>query len=116
MEPSYSPPARGAGLSSAWLDRHGQPWRTLKRSPSARGGAPSSGGVRIANTPQQDLAYARWAKCNSPSGTLERVDLDGRITFRVPSTASDRQEIVQCLAEAGQHRAARSRAPSASAL
>jgi hypothetical protein len=54
----------------------------------------------IANTPQQDLAYARWAKCNSPSGTLERVDLDGRITFRY-TTASDRQEIVQCLAEAG---------------
>src|SRR6058998_2237415 len=55
------------------------------------------GACAIANTPQQDLAYARWAKCNSPAGTLERVDLDGRITFRY-TTAGDRQEIVQCLA------------------
>jgi hypothetical protein len=54
----------------------------------------------IANTPQQDLAYARWAKCNSTSATLERVDLDGQITFRY-TTAGDREEIVQCFAEAG---------------
>ncbi len=53
----------------------------------------------IANTPQQNLAYARWAKCSS-TGTLERVDLDGRIIFRY-TTAGDREEIVQCLAEAG---------------
>jgi hypothetical protein len=57
------------------------------------------GACAIANTPQQDLAYARWAKCNSTSSTLERVDLDGRIMFRY-TTAGDRQEIVQCLAEA----------------
>jgi len=54
----------------------------------------------IANTPQQDLAYARWAKCNSTSATLERVDLDGRITFRY-TTPGDREEIVQCFTEAG---------------
>lgn len=53
----------------------------------------------IANTPQQELAYNRWAKCNSRSATLERVDLDGRIMFRY-TTAGGRQEIVQCLAEA----------------
>ena len=53
----------------------------------------------IANTPQQELAYSRWAKCNSTSAVLERVDLDGRITFRY-TTAGDRHEIVQCLAEA----------------
>ena len=53
----------------------------------------------IANTPQQNLAYARWAKC-SATGTLERVDLDGRIIFRY-TTAGDREEIVQCLAESG---------------
>jgi hypothetical protein len=58
------------------------------------------GACAIANTPQQDLAYARWAQCNSPAGTLERVDLDGRITFRYTS-AGNRQEIVQCLADAG---------------
>ena len=54
----------------------------------------------LANTPQQDLAYARWAKCNSTSATLARVDLDGQITFRY-TTAGDREEIVQCFAEAG---------------
>ena len=30
-------------------------------------------------TPQQDLAYARWAKCNAPFVQLEWVDLDGGI-------------------------------------
>ena len=34
----------------------------------------------IANTPQQDLAYARWAKCNGPYVQLQQIDLDGRIT------------------------------------
>jgi len=58
------------------------------------------GACTIANTPQQDLAYARWAKCNSTSATLERVDLDGRITFRY-TTPGDREEIVQCFTEAG---------------
>jgi hypothetical protein len=58
------------------------------------------GACGIANTPQQDLAYTRWAKCNSTSATLERVALDGRITFRY-TTAGDREEIVQCFAEAG---------------
>ena len=53
----------------------------------------------IANTPQQDLAYARWAKCNSTSATLDRVDLDGRITFRY-TAPGDREEIVRCFAEA----------------
>jgi len=42
------------------------------------------GACGIANTPQQDLAYARWAQCNS-SAQLERVDLDGLITFRFTS-------------------------------
>jgi len=53
----------------------------------------------IANTPQQDLAYARWAKCN-PSFpiVLERVDLDGRITFWLSNGRS--QEVLQCLAAA----------------
>jgi len=51
-------------------------------------------------TPQQDLAYARWAKCNAPFVQLEWVALDGRITFRF-STEGGRQEVLQCLAEAG---------------
>jgi len=54
----------------------------------------------IANTPQQELAYARWAECNSPAGRLVRIDLDGRITFKY-SSAGGRQEVLQCLAEAG---------------
>ena len=58
------------------------------------------GACSIANTPQQDLAYARWAKCNAPFARLERVDLDGRITFMFTG-ATERREIVQCLAEAG---------------
>jgi len=58
------------------------------------------GACAIANTPQQDLAYARWARCNVSSAQLERVDLDGRITFRFTS-ATERREILQCLAEAG---------------
>ena len=54
----------------------------------------------VANSPQQDLAYARWAKCSAPFAQLERVDLDGRITFGFTS-ATERREILQCLAEAG---------------
>ena len=53
-----------------------------------------------ANTPQQNLAYERWAKCRSPFVQLERVDLDGRVTFRF-SDASGRQEVFACFAEAG---------------
>jgi len=58
------------------------------------------GACAIANTPQQDLAQARWAKCSSPNTTLLRIDLDGRITFRNTSPG-DRQAIQRCLAEAG---------------
>ena len=72
------------------------------------------GACAIANTPQQDLAYTRWAKCNSTSGTLERIDLDGRITFRY-TTAGERQEIVQCL-EKPAARGRRFPSPSAFAL
>lgn len=58
------------------------------------------GACAIANTPQQDLAYARWTKCNSTSATLDRVALDGQITFRY-TAPGDRETIVQCFAEAG---------------
>jgi len=58
------------------------------------------GACAIANTSQQDPAYARWTKCNAPYVQLDRVDVDGRITFRF-STAGSRQEVLQCLAEAG---------------
>jgi hypothetical protein len=58
------------------------------------------GACAIRNTPQQDLAYARWAKCNRPYVQLEHIDLDGRITFKISNEGS-RQQTVQCLAEAG---------------
>ena len=53
-----------------------------------------------ANTPQQNLAYDRWAHCNAPYVQLERVDPSGRITF-LASSSSDRAAVLQCLAEAG---------------
>ncbi len=54
-----------------------------------------------ANTPSQSLAYDRWARCGAPYTELERVDLDGRITF-LASNSADRQAVLQCLADAGQ--------------
>jgi len=57
------------------------------------------GACAVANTQQQELAYARWAKCSSSAGQLERVDLDGRITFRF-NRPGGRDEIKDCLAEA----------------
>jgi hypothetical protein len=58
------------------------------------------GACATMNTPQQDLAYERWAKCNAPYVQLEWIDLDGRITFRY-STEGGRQEVLRCLADAG---------------
>ena len=52
-----------------------------------------------ANTPAQNLAYDRWAKCHVPYASLERVDLDGRITF-LASSSSDQEDVFRCLAEA----------------
>src|SRR6266446_8465709 len=77
------------------------PLRTLKAvGVRSCGFAIFLGACAIANTPQQDLAYARWAQCNASFAQLERVDLDGRITFRF-TNAAERREILQCLAEAG---------------
>ncbi|OLC67308.1 MAG: hypothetical protein AUH69_04710 [Actinobacteria bacterium 13_1_40CM_4_65_12] len=77
------------------------PLRTLKAvGVRSCGFALFLGACAITNTPQQDLAYARWAKCNAPYISLEWVDLDGRITFRF-STEGGRQAVLQCLAEAG---------------
>jgi hypothetical protein len=84
------------------LDQRGQlPSGRLKAAVVASCGfALFLGACTIANTPQQDLAYARWAKCDSSFPVvLERVDLDGRITFWLSSARG--QEILQCLAEAG---------------
>ncbi len=58
------------------------------------------GACATANTPQQDLAYERWAKCGTRFVQLDRVDLDGRILFTF-TDSSGRQAVLQCLAEAG---------------
>jgi hypothetical protein len=58
------------------------------------------GACAMTNSPQQDLAYTRRAKCNAPYVQLDWVDLDGRITFRY-STEGGRQEVLPCLADAG---------------
>ena len=82
------------------LDQRGQLLRTLKAVVGSCGCALFLGACAIANTPQQDLAYARWAKCSAPYVSLERVDPDGRITFKISNEGS-RQETLRCLAEAG---------------
>jgi hypothetical protein len=58
------------------------------------------GACAVANTPQQDLAYARWAQCDTPFAQLQWVDLDGRITFQF-TNGSEREAILQCLSDAG---------------
>jgi hypothetical protein len=58
------------------------------------------GACATANTPQQNLAYERWAKCAVAYVQLERVGVDGRITFEF-SNSADRLRVAQCLAEAG---------------
>ena len=58
------------------------------------------GACATANTPQQDLAYERWARCTSPYVTLQWVTVDGQIGFMF-SSAADRRATVQCLTEAG---------------
>jgi len=55
----------------------------------------------IKNTPQQDLAYARWAACEPSSGLIDidRVEPNGRIWFTFYNE-SERQKVVECLAKA----------------
>jgi hypothetical protein len=60
------------------------------------------GACATANTPEQNLAYDRWEKCSTPYVELERVEIDGRITFMFTSTG-ERQAILQCLADAGRN-------------
>lgn len=57
------------------------------------------GACATANTPQQDLAYERWARCVSPYVTLQWVSPDGQIGFMVGNPA-DVRDVSQCLTEA----------------
>jgi hypothetical protein len=54
----------------------------------------------LANTPEQNLAYERWAQCSRPSVTLQWVSVDGQITFLYANPV-DRRDVVQCLSDAG---------------
>ena len=59
------------------------------------------GACATANTPQQNLAYDRWARCSQAGAQLQGIGLDGRITF-VFSNASAKDDTLGCLAAAGQ--------------
>ncbi len=89
-------PAMGTDAFPAKCDVASSCFVKASRVAGSYGLALILGACAIANTPQQDLAYARWAQ----SGHLERIDLDGRITFRFTSPGG-REEIAKCLAEAG---------------
>jgi hypothetical protein len=54
----------------------------------------------LANTPEQNLAYERWAQCSGPSVTLDWVSVDGQIRF-LYTTPVDQRDVVQCLSDAG---------------
>jgi len=54
----------------------------------------------LANTPEQSLAYERWARCSGPTVTLDWISVDGQIRFLYTNPA-DRRDVVQCLSEAG---------------
>lgn len=74
-------------------------WKTIV---AVTGLTVALGACATANTPQQELAYARWAKCASPYTQIEGVGVDGRITFQA-TNGSSQQEVVQCLADAGRN-------------
>ena len=54
----------------------------------------------FANTPEQNLAYERWAQCSRPLVTLRSVSVDGQIGFLYTDPA-DGRDVVQCLSDAG---------------
>jgi hypothetical protein len=57
----------------------------------------------VRNTPEQDLAYARWAACAGSSTLLQmdRVEPSGRIWFSY-FLETERQTVVTCLLKAEQ--------------
>lgn len=85
------------GRASAVEDRLGA---RVTTAVAILGGCALVLGACAGNTPAQDLAYERWARCASPYLQLQHVDVDGRITFQF-SSATDRRDVLQCLDEAG---------------
>jgi hypothetical protein len=54
----------------------------------------------FANTPEQTVAYERWARCSGSTVTLESISVDGRIRFFYTNPV-DRRDVTQCVSEAG---------------
>ena len=54
----------------------------------------------LANTPEQNLAYERWAQCSRSSVTLKSVSVDGQIGFHYTNPVDER-DVIQCLSDAG---------------
>ena len=54
----------------------------------------------FANTPEQTVAYERWAHCSGPTVTLESISVDGQIRFFYTNPV-DRRDVPQCVSEAG---------------
>jgi len=61
----------------------------------------AAGCAGLKNTPEQDLAYARWAACEPRSGLadIDRVEPSGRIWFTY-YMESERLKVVECLEKA----------------
>ena len=53
----------------------------------------------LANTPEQNLAYERWAHCSRPSVALQSVSVDGQIAFFYTNPV-DTRDVAQCLSDA----------------
>jgi hypothetical protein len=88
---------RDAGENIAMI-RHrgsGRSWRAVLGLALALAGCAS-----LKNTPEQDLAYARWQACEPPSGLIDidRVEPSGRIWFTYYNE-SDKLKAVDCLAK-----------------
>jgi hypothetical protein len=59
----------------------------------------AAAGAPVRNTPAQDLAWERWARCRPAAsfGDVLGIDTDGRIRFQVVS-GYDRDRLLACLA------------------
>jgi hypothetical protein len=76
---------------------------TFRRSPPVAAAGCAlilSACARAADTPAQALAHERWTRCRAPFTELERVEVDGRITFMATGVAA-RRDVAQCLEDAG---------------
>lgn len=57
------------------------------------------GCASLANTPEQEVAWSRWRACRGSGTEVNRVQLDGRITFWYDG-GGGRQGTLDCLSRA----------------